>query len=195
MSVYNCKKVIVITGGNRGIGNGILELFCQQNDVQDKILVMASRNEEKSLEKLSELKQLYPAAEMSLHYMNLDLSCDKSIKNFSNKLKNTFNHINMLYNNAAIMNKHKKPKLERAEREKDINETFQTNFWGMLNLTESLIPVIKDGGQIVGMSTALSKFKLSKRLNEKFLDENFAFKRSYLEKMKNSLLKFNLYSF
>ncbi len=172
MSVYNCKKVIVITGGNRGIGNGILELFCQQNDVQDKILVMASRNEEKSLEKLSELKQLYPAAEMSLHYMNLDLSCDKSIKNFSNKLKNTFNHINMLYNNAAIMNKHKKPKLERAEREKDINETFQTNFWGMLNLTESLIPVIKDGGQIVGMSTALSKFKLSKRLNEKFLDEN-----------------------
>lgn len=174
MSVYNFKKVIVVTGGNRGIGSGILELFCQQNDVQDKILVVASRNQDKSLEKINELRELYPAAGESLHYMNLDLSCDKSIKNFSNKLKNTFKHVNVLYNNAAIMHKHKKPILDRAEREKDINETFQTNFWGMVNLTESLIPVIKEGGHIVGMSTALAKFKLSKRLNEKFLDENLS---------------------
>lgn len=174
MSVHNFKKVIVVTGGNRGIGNGILELLCQQNDVQDKVLVMASRNEAKSLEKLNELKSLYPAAEESLLYMSLDLSCDKSIKNFSNKLKNTFKHVNVLYNNAAIMHKHKKPMLDRIEREKDINETFQTNFWGMVNLTESLIPVIKEGGQIVGMSTALAKIKLSKRLNEKFLDENLS---------------------
>lgn len=172
MTTHNFKKVIVVTGGNRGIGSGILELFCQQNDVQDKILIMASRNEQGSLEKIEELKKLYPAAEESLQYLNLDLGCDKSIKNFSNKLKNNFKHVNALYNNAAIMHKHKKPMLDRNEREKDINDTFQTNFWGLVNLTENLIPVIQDGGHIVGMSTALAKFKLSKRLNEKLLDEN-----------------------
>jgi len=166
------KKVIIVTGGNRGIGSGILELFCQQNDVQNKVLIMASRNENSSLEKLKELKSLYPAAEESLHYLNLDLNCEKSIKNFSNKVKYTFNHVNVLYNNAAVMHKHKKPMLDRQEREKDINETFQINFWGLVNLTENLIPVIPDGGNIVGMSTALAKFKVSKRLNDKFLDEN-----------------------
>lgn len=174
MSVHNFKKVIVVTGGNRGIGSGILELFCQQNDVQDKILIMASRNEQSSLEKIRELKDLYPAAEDSLHYMNLDLSCDKSIKNFSNKLKYTYNHINILYNNAAIMHKHKKPILDKNKREVDINETFQTNFWGVVILTENLIPAFQNGGQIVGTSTALAKFKLSKRLNEKFLNENLS---------------------
>ena len=164
------KKVIVVTGGNRGIGQGILELFCQQPDVNNKTLIMASRNKENSLKKIEELKSFYPASAESLHYLNLDLSCNKSIENFCGELKQNFRSLDVLYNNAGIMHKHYKPILEREKREADLNDTFQVNFWGLLNLTENLIPIIQDGGHIVNTSSAIAKFRLSKRLVETFMD-------------------------
>ena len=72
------------------------------------------------------------------------------------------------------MNKHKTPVPEKEKRLKDIEQTFQTNFWGLTELTENLIPAFKEGGQIISLSTALAKIKLSKRLNEKLLDKNLS---------------------
>jgi NAD(P)-dependent dehydrogenase (short-subunit alcohol dehydrogenase family) len=172
MSVHNFKKVIVVTGGNRGIGSGIVEGLCQQDNITDKIIIIGCRDQLKGQNKINELLAIYPKAEKSLISLELNMLCDKSIKNFTNKVKNNFKNVNILYNNAAIMNKHKYPVPEKEKRLKDLEQTFQTNFWGLSQITENLIPVIKEGGQIIGLSTALAKIKLSKRLNEKLLDEN-----------------------
>lgn len=172
MTPSNLKKVIVVTGGNRGIGSGIVELFCQKNDIDNKIIIIGNKNEKNAKDKINELKDFYPLAKDSLYSHQLDLNCNDSIGNFSNYIKKNFQHVDILYNNAAIMNKHKKPITDLEVREHDINSTFQINFWGMVNLTENLIPLIQDGGHIVGLTTAYARFKLSKRINEVFVNKN-----------------------
>lgn len=174
MSVNISKKIIVVTGANRGLGAGIVESFCQQENIKDKIIVLGCRDTKKGTNKINEILSKYPKAENSLVTVELDMMCNKSINNFTNKINSEYKYVNLLYNNAAIMNKHKTPILNKEERLKDVEQTFQTNFWGLTELTENLIPAIKDGGHIISLSTALAKIKLSKRLNEKFLDENLS---------------------
>lgn len=168
----NLKKVIIVTGANRGLGAGIVESFCQQPKIKDKKIIFACRDLNKGKAKIEELLSIYPSAKESLHLMELDLNCMKNIHNFTNKVIYDFKRVDILYNNAAIMNKHKNPVPEKEKRLKDIEETFQTNFFGMAELTENLIPSIQEGGQIIALSTALAKLKFSKRLNDILLDEN-----------------------
>lgn len=171
MSVQN--KIIIVTGANRGLGLGIVESFCQQQDsISNKKIILGCRDISKAKQKITELISQYPKAEKSLIPLELNMLDNKSIQNFTNQIKSDYKQINILYNNAAIMNKHKTPVNDQGIRAKDLQDTFQTNFFGLTEITENLIPNFADGGQIISLSTALAKIKLSKRLNEKFLDPN-----------------------
>ena len=50
----------------------------------------------------------------------------------------------------------------RLVSDKDIKETFQTNLFSVISLTQALLPLIKksDAGRIVNVSTILSSLTL-----------------------------------
>lgn len=171
------KKVIVVTGANRGIGYGIIETFCKLNS--DNLLVLTSRNKEKGNETLEKLKSQYPNSKHNLFMEELDILDKSSISDFVTRFRQKFRFANILYNNAGILNRN--PPIDKTIREKDIQKTFSSNVWGLNDLTEEMIPYIRNGGHIINMSTELAFMTFSKALRDRFLDENLT--KEDLEKL------------
>jgi NAD(P)-dependent dehydrogenase (short-subunit alcohol dehydrogenase family) len=165
------KKVIVVTGANKGIGYGIIESFCKMGT--NNTLIMTSRNKERGKQALDKLKSLYPSSRDNLFMEELDLTDKGSISDFVKRFSQSYRFANIFYNNAAILNRN--PPLDKNVREKDIQETFRTNVWGLIDLTEEMIPYIKDGGHIVNMSAELGFMTFSKKFKERFLDPSISY--------------------
>jgi NAD(P)-dependent dehydrogenase (short-subunit alcohol dehydrogenase family) len=185
------KKVIVVTGANRGIGYSILELFCQKPEINNNVLILTSRNRDEGHIALDNLKRTYPLAKDSLHYYYLDMSHGESINKFRKKLIEDFGHINVLFNNAAIV--HKNPPKEN--RSKEIMDVFHTNTWGLINISEEFLPFFpKKGGSIINMSSQVSKMRFSKQLIHRFMDEdlNVSDLHKLFEEYREAYIKDNL---
>jgi NAD(P)-dependent dehydrogenase (short-subunit alcohol dehydrogenase family) len=161
------KKVIAVTGAYRGIGYSIIESFCQ-NFAKNKIMILTSRKREEGLTALEKLKKEYPLAKENLFYHHLDVSHGESVQKFINSIQKDFGHLNVLYNNAAIL--HRNPPLER--RDSEVVEIFNTNVWGLINMTEDALRIMKPGSHIINISSRLGQLRFSKKLQERFLEEN-----------------------
>lgn len=73
----------------------------------------------------------------------------------------------MLINNAGIYLKDV-PLTTAVAR-----ETLNTNYDGLANLTHGLLPLIKEGGRIVNVSSSMGRLSLlNEALKEKLLNEN-----------------------
>ena len=162
------KKVIAVTGGYRGLGYSILELLCQSSEIKNKVLILTSRKRDLGHEAVEKLKKEYPSAKSSLFYYHLDVSHGDSVSKFIGHMQSDFGHISVLYNNAALL--HRNPPLQK--RDTEIVEIFKTNVWGLIDLTEEALPIIKYGGHIINMSSRLGQLRFSHQLQERFLDEH-----------------------
>jgi carbonyl reductase 1/carbonyl reductase 3 len=184
------KKVIVVTGANQGIGYGIIEGFCKNSDVKNKILLLTSRKIEDGEIALNKLKNEYPEARGSLFYHQLDASKGESIKNLATHIDDKFGYVNILYNNAALM--YKNP--SKDIKNKEIIEVFNTNVLGLRVTTEEMVPLMKQGGHVVNISAHMGIMKFSKGLIQRFMNENLTMEdlqqlfREYREAYVNSKL-------
>lgn len=158
------KKIIVITGANKGIGYGIVELFLKNNDYADKIILATSRDTERGTQAIEKLLTQYPDAKGHIDYHQLEVTNSNSMKRFQGDITKKYKKIDILYNNAGVGNLGKE-----KDRQSDLNDTFETNVWGVINLTELLIPIIKPGGHIINVSSGLGKMILNNEANVKRL--------------------------
>ena len=91
MNLHLAQKIIIVTGGAKGIGEGIVKVLAAENAVP----VIIGRNEEDNLKMLSTIdnKGFQVVAELTK-----PLECEKVIKQVIEK----FNHIDGLVNNAGV---------------------------------------------------------------------------------------------
>lgn len=92
-------KIILITGGNSGIGYQMANLFASKGAQ----VVIASRNTLRSLEAVEKIKKNFPNAKISCS--DLDLSSKKSICSFVEFFNSKYKKMDILINNAALMYK------------------------------------------------------------------------------------------
>jgi NAD(P)-dependent dehydrogenase (short-subunit alcohol dehydrogenase family) len=120
-------KVVVITGGNTGIGKeaavGLASLGAR--------VVVTSRNEERGR---SARKQIADrSGNDSVEVMSLDLASFRSIRSFAADVLDRFDHVDVLVNNAGLILHH------RAETQEGFEETFGVNHLGHFLLTDLLL--------------------------------------------------------
>jgi NAD(P)-dependent dehydrogenase (short-subunit alcohol dehydrogenase family) len=77
-------KVIIVTGGNIGIGFGTVKGLVSK----DATVIMASRSQQRLNESVKEVKKLYPHAK--IEGIELDLSKFSSIKKFVETVKRSY---------------------------------------------------------------------------------------------------------
>ncbi len=90
-------KIIVVTGGNSGLGFESVKAFASKG----ARVVMACRSLVKGEEAVKQITEINPSADVEL--MGLDLMKMSSIKRFAWSFKQKYPRLNVLLNNAGIM--------------------------------------------------------------------------------------------
>ena len=138
-------KNIFITGGNRGIGKGLVKLLGKDNNI-----VFSVRDIKKGENTLKELN------EVKAKYVLLDVNDIKSIHNAKQEIKMNMDQIDLLFNNAGILiPEYEVPAFETSED--SILKTFETNTLGPLRVIKSLLNLIPEGGRIVNISSGMGQ--------------------------------------
>ena len=90
------KKVILITGGTRGIGQSIVKEMAKR---EYNIVIIYLHNKNKAIELKKELEKKYNIKVLTIQ---ADVSNEEEVKEMINKTINTFNRLDCLVNNAGI---------------------------------------------------------------------------------------------
>jgi len=148
-------KIALVTGGSRGLGKSMsLHIAAKGNDV---VLTYKS----KTAEAEEVVKQIEQSGRKAAA-LALDVSDSKSFDGFAERLKQVLqtkwkrDDFNFLVNNAGIGIY--APFAETSEKQFD--ELMNVQLKGPFFLTQKLLPLIKDGGRIVNISTGLARFTL-----------------------------------
>jgi NAD(P)-dependent dehydrogenase (short-subunit alcohol dehydrogenase family) len=146
-------KIAIITGGSRGLGKDMaMNIAAKGNDV---ILTYNSKKEEAEAVVASIEKQGRKA--VALH---LDVSDTKSFAAFGEAVKETLKQVwkrddfDFLVNNAGFGIY--APFTETTEEQFD--QLVNVHFKGTFFLTQTLLPLMVNGGRIVNISSGLARF-------------------------------------
>jgi len=138
---------IFITGGNRGIGLGLLKGLSSSNNV-----IFSVRDKAKGEKTLEELKNL------DADYVVMDVDDTNSIEVAVGELKNKLSKVDILFNNAGILLK--EYDVDAVDTpETSILKTFNTNTLGVLRVCRSVIPLMKNGGRIINVSSGMGQLE------------------------------------
>ncbi|CAG8586321.1 23413_t:CDS:2 [Dentiscutata erythropus] len=171
-------KVILVTGGNKGIGYAIvrnLALSYVKSSSQPLTILLTARNPtlgQSSIDKLRE--ELKPnnvliddGGNVDLKFLRLDITDEQSIKDVKDVIEKDYEGLDVLINNAAIAFK------GDAFDINVVRTTFATNFYGTLNVINHLYPLIRKNGRIVNVSSLAGELHIvSKALGQEFSNEN-----------------------
>ena len=138
---------IFITGGNRGIGLGLLKGLSSSNNV-----IFSVRDKAKGEKTLEKLKNL------DADYVVMDVDDTNSIEVAAGELKNKISTLDILFNNAGILLK--EYNVDAVDTpETSILKTFNTNTLGVLRVSRSVIPLMKNGGRIINVSSGMGQLE------------------------------------
>ncbi|MGD1858080.1 MAG: SDR family NAD(P)-dependent oxidoreductase [Leptolyngbyaceae cyanobacterium] len=151
----NTQKIALVTGSSRGLGKNTALTLAQKG--VDVIVTYHSAQAEAN-EVVSEIKAMGRKAVA----LQLDSSDTQTFNGFVGQINRVLQDIwqtqqfDFLINNAGIgINR---PFTETTEE--DFDRLMNIQLKGVFFLTQKLLPVIKDGGRIVNISTGLARFTL-----------------------------------
>ena len=181
------KKLVLITGRNKGIGYGIIEALLKKK--ANLRIILTSRNESLGKKSYNQLLDKYPFSKNDFFYHQLDITIDESILNLISWIKNQFGKIDYLVNNAGLGTKGNRTDINIH------NAVLEVNVFGTINFTEAMLKndMINKSGKIILVGSIMgnlnylnsselkSKFKNAKTFQE-LLDLTNRFKTSFKNK-------------
>ncbi|KAL5071042.1 hypothetical protein RYX36_021929 [Vicia faba] len=146
-SWWSKETVAVVTGGNRGIGFEI----CRQLATHGLTVILTSRDASAAAESIKVLHE----GGLDVVFHQLDIVDDSSINQFVEWLQESYGGLDILVNNAGVnFNLGSDNSVENAYK------VIKTNYYGIKNLTEALIPLMKPsvfGARVVNTSSRLGR--------------------------------------
>ena len=138
------KKIVLVTGANKGIGFGIAKHL----GLSGWKVVIGARNEERAEKAIHELKALGIDV---LGWVNIELADLAGIERAAKEVNERFPELSLLINNAGIPGD---MSVDSQHTEISvIRETLDVNFIGTFALTKALIPLIAaNSGRIVNIT-------------------------------------------
>jgi NAD(P)-dependent dehydrogenase (short-subunit alcohol dehydrogenase family) len=149
ISMTENKPIIVVTGGNRGIGFEI----CRQLAGRDAQVVLTARKAEAGQEAVKKLA----AQNLSVQFHPLDITKSESIATLHDFLERSFGRLDVLINNAGIITKDEAAGLK--VKLTAVRDTLETNALAPLHLSQTLVPLLKRGrnARIVNISSGMGQ--------------------------------------
>lgn len=148
------KKVLAITGANRGIGYSIIDNLLR-NKNQDFTILMGTRSIENGEKAKKELLEKHKELTDQVRIVQLDIEDDKSVSSFIELIKKDYNgKLSCLVNNAGMAYKGD----EFDTRVFDL--TFGLNLFSTIKFTNSLLnnDLLEKKGKIVFIGSSIGKY-------------------------------------
>jgi 3-oxoacyl-[acyl-carrier protein] reductase len=126
-------QVAIITGGARGIGEGICEIFCKAGatvalwDVLDEGHETATKIESKG---------------GSISFQRVDITQKESVEDAIQSIMKRYGRIDILINNAGVIRDRSFMKMTQSEW----NTVLEVNLTGMFIVTKAVFPIMKEAG-------------------------------------------------
>ena len=152
----NNKKIALVTGANKGLGFETSRQLAEQGIT----VLMGARNAGKGKAAVKKLKD----AGLSVEFILLDVTNHAHIRNAAEEIEKRFGKLDILVNNAGMS--HKEETLmgnsTATISPRALREIFDTNFFGLVELTQKLLPLLKksDSGRIVNVSSILGSLAI-----------------------------------
>ncbi|MFT3766592.1 MAG: SDR family oxidoreductase [Minicystis sp.] len=135
----DARKLAVVTGGNRGIG---LEIGKQLAEKGARV-ILGSRDENDGRAAAEKLA----SAGLPVESRALDVTRPETIDALAAWLRDTHGGLDILVNNAGTSMDGFNAEVARR--------TLDVNFFGVLRVTDRLLPLLRAGGRIVNISSGL----------------------------------------
>lgn len=155
-------KCILVTGASGGIGLCCVKQFYKQGAT----VIMASRNMEKLEKAKEEVYKNISESSGKIELLDCDLEDMNKVKAAAFEAKQRFGKIDILLNNAGVMNI-----IDREETPQKFEKQIAINYFGHFVLTELLLPHIKEGGRIINTSSCYSYSDGKKRFAKIDIDD------------------------
>lgn len=146
-------KVALITGGDSGIGRSVAILFAKEG----ANVAIGYYNEHQDAEDtVNRLKELGVETKAYAH----DLKDEKQSQQLIKDVVEDFGGLNILVNNGGVQ--FPRDHFEEITPEQ-VKETFQTNIFGMMFLSQAAVPYLNDGDTIIN-TTSVTAYRGSGHL-------------------------------
>jgi NAD(P)-dependent dehydrogenase (short-subunit alcohol dehydrogenase family) len=164
MSPKTNQRIVLITGGNRGIGFAM----ARQLAGRGFHVVIAARSQSKGQKAVERI----PAADGQSTFLSLDVGSSDSIQQAAGRFATIADHLDVLINNAGIYPDDGVNILTISR--KQMVETLQTNTFGPLEVTQAFVPYLRGSsapriinvssgyGELNGLSADVPSYCLSK---------------------------------
>lgn len=147
------SKIVLVTGGSRGIGKSIAQHAAERGL---GVILTYNTNPEKGQAVAKQIQSKGGKAAA----LQLDISNFASFDSFAEQLKHALktewnrDDFDYLVNNAGIAQR----TMIKDTTEELFDQLVNVNFKGVFFLTQKLIPFIADGGQVINISSGLARF-------------------------------------
>ncbi len=142
-------KNIFITGGNRGIGKGLVEIFSKDNKV-----FFSARDEHKAKSVIESI------GNKNIDYVIMDVADEKNVLEGIESLKEKTDSIDFLINNAGILIPGLKHKIDAVETDDEsILKTFNINTVGVLRVCKAVLPMMQPASRIINISSGMGQME------------------------------------
>jgi carbonyl reductase 1 len=161
------QKVFVVTGANKGIGYAIVRGLASTQ--KDSVIYLTARNESLGNEALKKVtEELGDKKVADIRFHQLDITDRKSCETFADYLKKEHKNIDVLINNAGFAF----PVDSTESAEVQAGKTIDIDYYGTKQLSDCLVPLIREGGRIVNVCSqaGIMTGKYSQERIEKFKD-------------------------
>ncbi|MCF2219653.1 SDR family oxidoreductase [Chryseobacterium sp. PS-8] len=146
-------KTVLITGANRSIGFET----AKQLSAKGLFVYLGSRNLENGEKAVNELNQ---QGFQNIKAIEIDVTNSESILKAKNIIENENGRLDILINNAGILGII--PQTATEGSVENIRDVFETNFFGVINVTQSFLDLLKksDSPRISNITSGLGSLTL-----------------------------------
>ena len=141
------NKTAVITGGSKGIGRAVAKAFVTEG----ASVVICGRNETDLIDANAELS-IYGTVD----HVVVDISNRDDVERFAAIIKNRWNKLDVLVNNASILG----PRLPISEYDEDLwVEVMNVNINGQFFITKALLPLMieSQNASIINLTSGVGR--------------------------------------
>ena len=137
-------KTVLVTGGSRGIGRAIVELFARDGA---EVMFFYRGNAAAATEVVEHAR----AADLEVRAEQIDVCDAKGVADAVDRLASEWGRIDVLVNNAGVIRDNLLGLLE----DEDVRTVLETNVGGVFNVTRAVVPhmIARRAGKIVNLSS------------------------------------------